>query len=100
MFFIAWWPFLSWVEFAGQWTRQRLKRKKGKEEIPSNWEQSVDEQDYFYQVLGVSRTSSQEEIKKQYRRKVLQYHPDRSSSQEAALKYQEIVDAYNHIMSR
>lgn len=48
----------------------------------------------FYEILGVSKTASQEEIKKAYRRLALQYHPDRNKTAEAAEKFKEINAAY------
>jgi DnaJ-class molecular chaperone len=48
----------------------------------------------YYDILGVSKESSENEIKKAYRALSLKYHPDRNSSEEAKTKIIEINDAY------
>jgi len=51
----------------------------------------------YYEILGVSRDASKEEIKQAFRSLALQYHPDRVSSdkkQEAEEKFKEISEAY------
>ena len=52
-----------------------------------------DKRDY-YDVLGVSRQATDEEIKKAYRRLALQCHPDRSSEPGAEAKFKELNEAY------
>lgn len=49
----------------------------------------------YYEVLGVSRQSGEDEIKKAYRRLALQYHPDRNpNNPEAEEKFKEASEAY------
>lgn len=50
----------------------------------------------FYEILGVTKEASQEEIKKAYRKLSLQLHPDRNNnSLDSTEKYQEINGAYD-----
>ncbi len=51
------------------------------------------EKDY-YEILGVSRDASQEEIKRAYRRLARQYHPDVNKSPDAETRFKEINEAY------
>lgn len=49
----------------------------------------------YYEVLEVPRTATPDEIKKAYRKKALQYHPDRNpGDQEAESKFKEAAEAY------
>src|SRR5262249_49051917 len=50
----------------------------------------------FYQVLGVSDTATQAEIKKAYRRLAKQYHPDANpNNTQAAERFKEISEAHS-----
>jgi DnaJ-class molecular chaperone len=53
--------------------------------------------DDYYQILGVAKTASADEIKKAYRKLALQYHPDRNKTSEAAVKFKEVTKAYEVI---
>ena len=49
----------------------------------------------YYQILGLQRDVSQEEIKKAYRRIAKQYHPDSNpGNREAEKKFKEASEAY------
>jgi len=48
----------------------------------------------YYEVLGVNRQATQEEIKKSFRRLARQYHPDVNKSVDAEAMFKEINEAY------
>ena len=49
----------------------------------------------YYEVLGVSRNATKEELKKAYRKLAMQYHPDRNpGDQQAEEKFKEAAEAY------
>ena len=49
----------------------------------------------FYQVLGVDRAASQDEIKKAFRQKAKQYHPDMNKAPDAEVKFKALGEAYD-----
>ena len=53
----------------------------------------------YYEVLGIIKSASPEEIKKTYRKLALKYHPDRNKGDKAAeAKFKEAGEAY-HVLS-
>ena len=53
----------------------------------------------YYEVLGVIKSTSSEEIKKAYRKLALKYHPDRNKGDKSAEgKFKEASEAY-HVLS-
>ena len=71
--------------------RPRAQQSKGRDPILT----SNGKRDY-YEVLGVTRTAGEQEIKSAYRKLAMQYHPDRNpNNPDAEEKFKECTEAYS-----
>ena len=52
----------------------------------------------YYAILGLPPNASKDEVRRKYRRLVLQWHPDRNPSPEAQGKFIQITEAYDILM--
>jgi len=48
----------------------------------------------YYKILGVSRSASDDEIKKAYRKLALKFHPDKNKAKDAEERFKAIAEAY------
>lgn len=48
----------------------------------------------YYQVLGVARGASEDDIRRAFRKLALEYHPDRNKNADAADRFKEVNEAY------
>ncbi|MHC4147499.1 MAG: DnaJ domain-containing protein, partial [Planctomycetota bacterium] len=49
----------------------------------------------YYEVLGVGKDASADDIKRSYRRQAMKYHPDKNpDDKEAEAKFKECAEAY------
>ena len=56
----------------------------------------MDQKRDYYEVLGVAKNASAEEIKKAYRKLAIKYHPDKNpGDKEAEEKFKEAAEAYD-----
>jgi curved DNA-binding protein CbpA len=53
----------------------------------------------YYRILGIRQGASDDEIRKAYRKKALEYHPDRNHSPEAEEMFIRITEAYEYLTS-
>lgn len=54
----------------------------------------------YYEILGLAKTSTEDEIKQAYRRLAMKFHPDRNQgdgAKEAEEKFKEVKEAYEHL---
>lgn len=54
----------------------------------------------YYEVLGVSKNATDDELKKAYRKLAVKYHPDRCKDADAKDKFQEISEAYEVLSNK
>lgn len=48
----------------------------------------------YYEILGISRGASEEGIKKAFRKRAMEYHPDRNKNPDAEDRFKEVNEAY------
>ena len=48
----------------------------------------------YYNALGIQRNATEEEVRKAFRRKALEFHPDRNKDPDAAELFKEVNEAY------
>lgn len=48
----------------------------------------------YYKILNLSQNATNDEIKKAFRKKAIQFHPDKNASKDAAERFREIYEAY------
>lgn len=48
----------------------------------------------YYEVLGISKSDTDEDIRRAFRKKAMEYHPDRNKNADAEAKFKEINEAY------
>ncbi len=93
---IAYW-FIKRV-LPGEYGQNRSRTSRGPQQGGTDPAEEAEKDPY--QILGVSRNASQEEIKSAFRKQAQRYHPDRVShlgeefQQLAKEKFQEIQEAY------
>ena len=55
----------------------------------------------FYEVLGISKSASPDEIKKSYRKLAMKYHPDKNAgNKDAEVKFKEVKEAYEILSNK
>ena len=53
----------------------------------------------YYEVLGLKKGASEDEIKKAFRKMAMKYHPDKNHDPDAEKKFIEIRNAYEYIIN-
>ncbi|GHU46971.1 hypothetical protein FACS1894218_0420 [Bacilli bacterium] len=48
----------------------------------------------YYEILGIPKSATPDEIKRAFRRLAMQYHPDRNKASDAEAKFKEVNEAY------
>jgi molecular chaperone DnaJ len=54
----------------------------------------------YYEILGISRGASEDDIRKAYRKLAFQYHPDRNTEDRASERFKEVQEAYEVLSDR
>lgn len=84
----------EWVESQQSDSFHRGVRKVRGEQPPGVVRNGKMGKDY-YDILGIQKDASEDDVKKAYRKQALRYHPDKNKSPGAEDKFKEIAEAYD-----
>jgi DnaJ like chaperone protein len=82
------------------------QKKSYQEEQKQQSKPNTRSDDYYYNMIGIKSTATNDEIKKAYKHLIIQYHPDKTANlgieiqNLAKKKTQEINEAYNYIKKK
>ena len=85
----------SWEDVRDAWRKEKHYHNDRKEEYE---EENFNNLQKYYDILGLKVGATIKEVKTQYRKLMLKFHPDRNSSPESAQKCKEIIHAYNKLV--
>ena len=95
----------DWDEVRETWKKEKSRFYKKsssnrKRNYSYEWKDDSDSKNesYWYKVLEISRNSTLQEIKIQYRKLMMKFHPDKNKSPDAEKRCKEIIEAYEEIM--
>jgi len=63
-----------------------------------NWMSKASDEKNYYKFMGIPMDSSREEIRKQYHKLCLLWHPDKNSTEEGRARFDELREAYAFLM--
>lgn len=85
-------------EYKSKNSNQQSKEQQRTQQNYS-YSSNIDSLEKYRKILDVKKGASNEEIKKHYREMVKKYHPDKNHDPQASIKFKEIVNAYEHLIS-
>lgn len=82
------------------WQKQQRDAEENRERYQQQkpTETKLSKQQQYYQTLELSRGCTVQDLKTAWRKKMLEYHPDRNNSPDAEQKTREIIEAYENII--
>jgi DnaJ domain len=81
---------------AEQKREEQQKQEQRKQQYYQTYQESLKQENY-YSILEVQKGCTEQELKEAWRKKMLEYHPDRNHSPDAEEKTKQIIEAYENI---
>ncbi len=95
----------TWQEVRNTWKNTRhLYQEFMNDDDPHSYDQRDDSPNRIdfeaFEILGLSKSATIKQIKTQYRKLILKYHPDRNPTSEAVIMTKKIISAYGFLRAR